>query len=36
MKKIKFYAQWYWCTDYLNRKCRAYYFGARENWMYLL
>ena len=33
---VEYVAQWYWCRDYLNRKCKAYYIGPRENWMYVL
>lgn len=36
MKKVKYYAQWYWCYNWANKKCKAYYIGPREDWMYLL
>ena len=31
MKKVKYYAQWYWCYNWANKKCKAYYIGPRED-----
>lgn len=31
----EFVAQWYWQRDWLNRKCKAFYFGPRIEWMNL-
>ena len=33
--KNKHVWQWYWCRDWLNRKCKAYYYGPRSKWMKL-
>ena len=33
---LPFYSQWYWTTDWLNKKCKAWYHGPRIDWMYLM
>ena len=33
---LPFYSQWYWSTDWLNKKCKAWYHGPRIDWMYLM
>ena len=33
---MKYVAQWYWCKDWKNRWCKAYYVGPRTDWMFLL
>ena len=32
---MPFYSQWYWMTDWLGHKCKAWYFGPRLDWMFL-
>ena len=32
---MPFYLQWYWSTDWLNEKCKAWYHGPRCEWMFL-
>ena len=32
---MPFYSQWYWSTNWLNEKCKAWYYGPRINWMFL-
>ena len=31
----KHVGQWYWSRDWLNNKCKSWYFGPRLNWMFL-
>jgi|TARA_R110002020_G_scaffold240326_1_gene453113 hypothetical protein len=33
---LPFYSQWYWTTNWLNEKCKAWYHGPRCEWMHLL
>ena len=33
---LPFYSQWYWTTDWLNKKCKAWYHGPRIDWMHLV
>ena len=33
---MPFYSQWYWMHDWLGRKCKAWYFGPRLKWMFLV
>ena len=30
---VKFISQWYWTYNWLNEKCKAFYYGPREKWM---
>ena len=32
---LPFYLQWYWTTDWLDKKCKAWYHGPRIKWMKL-
>ena len=32
---MPFYSQWYWMTDWLGNKCKAWYHGPRLKWMFL-
>tara|TARA_R100001244_G_scaffold127496_1_gene98059 strand:- start:645 stop:785 length:141 start_codon:yes stop_codon:yes gene_type:complete len=32
-KKAKHILQWYWQRNWLNKKCEAWYFGPRLDWM---
>ena len=32
---MPFYSQWYWTTNWLNEKCKAWYHGPRIKWMFL-
>ena len=32
---MPFYLQWYWMTDWLGNKCKAWYHGPRLKWMFL-
>ena len=32
---MPFYSQWYWMTDWLGNKCKAWYYGPRIDWMFL-
>jgi len=32
---MPFYSQWYWMTDWLGHKCKAWYHGPRIDWMFL-
>ena len=32
---MPFYSQWYWTKDWLGKKCKAWYFGPRLDWMFL-
>ena len=32
---LPFYSQWYWITDWENKKSKAWYHGPRIDWMYL-
>ena len=32
---MKYVAQWYWDTDWLGKKYKAFYFGPRLDWMKL-
>jgi len=32
---MPFYSQWYWMTDWLGHKCKAWYLGPRLDWMFL-
>ena len=32
---MPFYSQWYWTTNWLNEKCKAFYHGPRCEWMKL-
>ena len=32
---MPFYSQWYWMTDWLGNKCKAWYHGPRIDWMFL-
>ena len=32
---MPFYSQWYWSTNWLNEKCKAWYHGPRCKWMFL-
>ena len=32
---LPFYSQWYWTTDWLNEKTKAWYHGPRIKWMKL-
>ena len=34
-KMAKHVGQWYWTHDWLGRKCKAWYFGPRLDWMFL-
>ena len=33
---MPFYLQWYWMTDWLGNKCKAWYHGPRIDWMFLV
>ena len=33
---LPFYLQWYWTTDWENKKSKAWYHGPRIEWMNLL
>ena len=33
---LPFYSQWYWSTNWLNEKSKAWYHGPREKWMKLV
>jgi hypothetical protein len=33
---MPFYSQWYWMTDWLGNKCKAWYHGPRIDWMFLV
>ena len=35
IKEEKYYSQWYWDTDWLGRKYKAFYYGPRLEWMNL-
>ena len=32
---LPFYSQWYWTTNWENKKVKAFYHGPRIDWMYL-
>jgi hypothetical protein len=32
---LPFYLQWYWSTNWLNEKSKAWYYGPRIKWMKL-
>ena len=32
---MPFYSQWYWSTNWLNKKYKAWYHGPRCEWMFL-
>ena len=32
---VKYVWQWYWTYDWLNKKCKAIYYGPRLKWMKL-
>ena len=34
-KEVKHVGQWYWDTDWLGNKYKAWYFGPRIEWMNL-
>jgi len=36
MSCVEYVAQWYWCKSCKDEWCKAYYFGPRIDWMYLL
>ena len=33
---LPFYSQWFWTTNWLNKKCKAWYHGPRIKWMNLV
>ena len=33
---LPFYSQWYWTTDWEDKKCKAWYHGPRIEWMNLV
>ena len=33
---LPFYLQWYWTTDWENKKSKAWYHGHRIDWMKLV
>ena len=33
---LPFYLQWYWTTNWLNQKSKAWYHGPRIKWMKLV
>ena len=33
---LPFYSQWYWTTNWENKKCKAWYHGPRLEWMNLV
>ena len=33
---LPFYLQWYWITDWENKKSKAWYHGPRIDWMKLV
>ena len=33
---LPFYLQWYWTTNWLDEKCKAWYHGPRIKWMNLV
>ena len=33
---LPFYTQWFWTTNWLNKKCKAWYYGPRIKWMNLV
>ena len=33
---LPFYSQWYWDTDWENKKYKALYHGPRIEWMHLV
>ena len=32
---MPFYSQWYWSTNWLNKKYKAWYHGPRSEWKFL-
>ena len=33
---LPFYSQWYWDTDWEDKKYKAFYHGPRIEWMHLV